>query len=170
MDLDFAADGNLKELSGKEAWEAIDNPNPQSTPQVIPSFEEYAPPVTYPKEVEDILRTPMEDEPLDQTKLEDAGFYNHRIYLSSREVPSFDELKPQPQPLHSFPSLDVRLEDERGPRPPIKSHNPDSFRIKVVDSFSIHTPPLPHVAFFYPKDVYCYYHLCIDDPKKHSGF
>ncbi|GKE39917.1 hypothetical protein Tco_1463322, partial [Tanacetum coccineum] len=95
--LDFAADGNLRELSGEEAWEAIenfsqgkkewDNPpniiseqklanlkarakrlfgnkkvwvemhrgitwdkvensNPQSTPQVLPSFEEYTPPVT----------------------------------------------------------------------------------------------------------------------------
>ncbi|GJY51558.1 hypothetical protein Tco_0442405 [Tanacetum coccineum] len=95
MDLDFAADGNLRELSGEEAWEAIENfaqgqkewdnpPNiiseqevanlkaqakrlfgnedvwvemhrgiawdkvensdPQSTPQVLPSFEEYTPP------------------------------------------------------------------------------------------------------------------------------
>ncbi|GJU78610.1 hypothetical protein Tco_1275680 [Tanacetum coccineum] len=26
----------------------VDNPNPQSTPQVLPSFEEYTPPVTYP--------------------------------------------------------------------------------------------------------------------------
>ncbi|GJT84880.1 hypothetical protein Tco_1066597 [Tanacetum coccineum] len=94
MDLDFAADGNLGELSGEEAWEAIENftqgqkewdnpPNiiseqevaslkaqaqrlfgnedvwveihrgiawdkvensdPQSTPQVLPSFEEYTP-------------------------------------------------------------------------------------------------------------------------------
>nr|GEY35462.1 hypothetical protein [Tanacetum cinerariifolium] len=25
MDLDFAADGNLRELSGEEAWEAIEN-------------------------------------------------------------------------------------------------------------------------------------------------
>ncbi|GKB61976.1 hypothetical protein Tco_0918162 [Tanacetum coccineum] len=25
MDLDFAADGNLREISGEEAWEAIEN-------------------------------------------------------------------------------------------------------------------------------------------------
>ncbi|GJZ40151.1 hypothetical protein Tco_0586714 [Tanacetum coccineum] len=108
MDLDFAADGNLRELSGEEAWEAIENfaqgqkewdnspniiseqeienlkvhakrlfgnenvwvemhrniawdkvenLNPQSTPQVLPSFEEYTPPVTYPEEVEETLGT-----------------------------------------------------------------------------------------------------------------
>ncbi|GKE57948.1 hypothetical protein Tco_1497133 [Tanacetum coccineum] len=119
MDLDFAADGNLGELSG-EAWEAIknfaqgqkewDNPpniipeqeganskaqakrlfgakdvwveihrgiawdkvensDPQSTPQVLPSFKKYTPPVTCPKEVEDTLGTPIEVEPLDKTLL-----------------------------------------------------------------------------------------------------
>ncbi|GKB87960.1 hypothetical protein Tco_0960232, partial [Tanacetum coccineum] len=103
MDLDFAADGNLREVSGEEAWEAIENfgqrqkewdnpPNiiseqevanlkaqakrlfgnedvwveihrgiawdkvensdPQSTPQVLPSFEEYTLPMTFPDEVE----------------------------------------------------------------------------------------------------------------------
>ncbi|GKA40169.1 hypothetical protein Tco_0732762, partial [Tanacetum coccineum] len=97
MDLDFVADGKLRELSGEEAWEAIENyaqgqkewdnqlniiseqevanlkaqakrlfgnenvwvemhrgiawdkvenPNPQSTPQVLPSFEENTTPVT----------------------------------------------------------------------------------------------------------------------------
>ncbi|GKD43984.1 hypothetical protein Tco_1268629 [Tanacetum coccineum] len=104
MDLDFAADGNLGELSGEEAWEAIenftqdqkecDNPpniiseqevhrgiewdkvenlNPQSTPQVLPSFEEYTPPATYPEEVEETLGIPIEVEPLDETPLEDLG-------------------------------------------------------------------------------------------------
>ncbi|GJY61426.1 hypothetical protein Tco_0462083 [Tanacetum coccineum] len=111
MDLDFATDENLRELSGKEAWEAIENftqgqkewdnppniiseqevanlkaqakrlfgnenvwvemhegiawdkvknPNPQITPQVLLSFEEYTPPVTYPEEVEETLGTPIE--------------------------------------------------------------------------------------------------------------
>ncbi|GJZ29964.1 hypothetical protein Tco_0575011 [Tanacetum coccineum] len=42
--------------------------------------------------------------------------------------------------------------------------------MKEVDHLTIHTPPLPHVASFHPKDTYCYYHPCIDDPKKHYGF
>ncbi|GJR67399.1 hypothetical protein Tco_0013464, partial [Tanacetum coccineum] len=52
---------------------------PQSTPQVLPSFEEYTPPVTYPEEVDATLGTPMEEEPLDQTKLEDVGTDNANI-------------------------------------------------------------------------------------------
>ncbi|GKF57624.1 hypothetical protein Tco_0171161, partial [Tanacetum coccineum] len=132
MDLDFAGDRNLRELSAEEAWEAIkrftqvqkewdnppnmiyeqeltslmaqpkkmfgnektwfemprcitwdkvDNPSPQSTSQVIPSFEEYTPLVTYLEEVEETLGTPMEDEPLDETQLEDLGLNtcNHDI-------------------------------------------------------------------------------------------
>ncbi|GKE77028.1 hypothetical protein Tco_1543148, partial [Tanacetum coccineum] len=112
----------------------------------------------------------MEVEPLDHTKLEDVGLNTHSISLSSREVSSFDEPKPQPNPVPSCPSLSVSLGDERGPEPPIKPHSPDSFRMKVVDNLTIHTPPSPHVASFHPKDMYCYYHPCIDDPKKHYGF
>nr|GEY55345.1 hypothetical protein [Tanacetum cinerariifolium] len=52
----------------------VDNPRPQSTPQVLPSFELYTPPVTYSKEVEETLGTPMEVEPLEETHLEDLGF------------------------------------------------------------------------------------------------
>ncbi|GJT50787.1 hypothetical protein Tco_0976944 [Tanacetum coccineum] len=223
MDLDFAADGNLRELSGEEAWEAIENfaqgqkewdnpPNiiseqevanlkaqakrlfgnedvwvemhrgiawdkvensdPQSTPQVLPSFEEYTPPVTCPEEVEETLGTPIEVEPLDETQLEDLGLNtcNHDIPLSSREIPSFDELEPQPNPLPNCPSLDVSLEEERGPEPPIKPHSPDSFRMKEVDHLTNHTPPSPRVASFHPKGTYCYYHPCIGDPKKYYGF
>ncbi|GJR16476.1 hypothetical protein Tco_0799128 [Tanacetum coccineum] len=124
MDLDFAADGNLSELSGEEAWEAIDslpkakkisdkkvwvdihgniewdkevNMSPLDTPQVIPSFEVYTPPVTYPEEVEETIGIPMEVEPLDHTKLEDLGLNtcNHDIPLSSREISSIGEPKPQ---------------------------------------------------------------------------
>ncbi|GJS10098.1 hypothetical protein Tco_0366894 [Tanacetum coccineum] len=70
----------------------------------------------------------------------------------------------------------MKLEDlglntyKRGPEPPIKPHSPDSFRMKVADHLTIHTWPTPHVASFYPKDVYFYYHPCIDDLKKHYGF
>ncbi|GJZ58666.1 hypothetical protein Tco_0614482 [Tanacetum coccineum] len=223
MDLDFAADGNLRELSGEEAWEAIENfaqgqkewdsplniifeqevanlkaqakrlfgnenvwvemhrdiawdkvenPNLQSTPQVLPSFEENTPTVTYPDEVEETIGLPIEVEPLDETPLEDLGLNtsNHDIPLSFRKIPSFDEPEPQPQPFPSFPSLEVDLGEERDPKPPIKPPSPNSFRMKEVDHLTIHTPPSPHVASFQPKDTYCYYHPCIDDPKKHYGF
>nr|GEV39144.1 zinc finger, CCHC-type [Tanacetum cinerariifolium] len=69
-----------------------------------------------------------------------------------------------------FPSLEVDLGEYRDPKPPIKPPNPDSFRMKEVDHLTIHTPHLPHVASFHPKDTYCYYHPCIDDPKIHYGF
>ncbi|GKA16492.1 hypothetical protein Tco_0696239 [Tanacetum coccineum] len=223
MELDFAADEGLRELSGKEAWEAIenfaqgqkewDNPpniiseqevanlkaqakrlfgnenvwvemhrgitwnkvenlNPQSTPQVLPSFEEYTLLVTHPEEVEETIGIPIEVEPLHEPQLEDLGMNtcNHDIPLSYREVPSFDEPKPQPQPLLSCPPLGVNLGDKRGTDPPIKLYSPDSFRIKVVENLTIHKPPSPHVASFHPKDIYCYYHICVDDPKKHYEF
>nr|GEW73258.1 hypothetical protein [Tanacetum cinerariifolium] len=114
----------------------------------------------------------MEVEPLDETQLEDLGLNtcNHDIPLSYREVPIFDEPEPQPQLLPNCPSLDVSLGDKRGPEPPIKPHSLHSFRMKVLDNLNIHTPPSPHVASSYPKDMYCYYHPCIDDPKKHYGF
>ncbi|GKC69798.1 hypothetical protein Tco_1115681, partial [Tanacetum coccineum] len=87
-----------------------------------------------------------------------------------REVPSFDESGPQPRTLPSCPPLHVSLGDKKVLEPPIKPHNPDSFRMKVIDPLTIHTPPSPHMVSFYPKDVYCYYHPCIDDPKKHYQF
>ncbi|GJX63902.1 hypothetical protein Tco_0296802 [Tanacetum coccineum] len=78
----------------------VDNPSPQSTPQVLLSFEVYTSPVTYLEEVEETLGTLIEVEPLDETHLEDLGLNtcNHDIPLSSREVSSFDEPRPQPQP------------------------------------------------------------------------
>ncbi|GJR20549.1 hypothetical protein Tco_0969076 [Tanacetum coccineum] len=48
-----------------------ENSSPQSTPQVLPSFEVYTPPVTFPEEVEETIGIPMKVEPLDHTKLED---------------------------------------------------------------------------------------------------
>ncbi|GJT55287.1 hypothetical protein Tco_0990341 [Tanacetum coccineum] len=153
MELDSAADGNLRELSVEEAqakrlfgnknvwvemhrgitWDKVENLDPQSAPQVLPSFEEYTLPVTYPEEVEETLGIPIEVEPLDHTKLEDLGLNtcSHDIFLSSREILNVDELKPQLLP--NFSPLDVNLEDKRGTDPPIKPHSPDSFRMKVVD-------------------------------------
>ncbi|GJT56589.1 hypothetical protein Tco_1394554 [Tanacetum coccineum] len=106
----------------------------------------------------------MEVEPLEHTKLEDLGLstYSHDLYLSSREIPSVNELKPQ--------LLDVNLGDKKGTDPPIKPHSPDSFRMKEVDSLPIYTQPSPHVAPLYLKDIYGYYQPCIVDPKKHYGF
>ncbi|GKD82624.1 hypothetical protein Tco_1349463, partial [Tanacetum coccineum] len=143
----------------------------ESTTQTLPSFEEYTPPMTYLEEAEKTLGTPIEVEPLNETKLEEVGLNcNHNIPLSSREIPSFDEPEPQPNPLPNFPSLDVSLGEERGLEPPIKPHSLDSFRMKEVDHLTNHTLPSPHVASFHPKDTYCYYHPCIGDPKKHYGF
>ncbi|GJT58918.1 hypothetical protein Tco_1002451 [Tanacetum coccineum] len=154
------------------AWDKVENPDPQSTPQVLSSFEEYTPPVTYPEEIEETLGIPIEVEPLDETPLEDLGLNtcNHDIPLSSKEIASIDEPKPQPQPLPNCLSLDVSQGEEKGPEPPIKLHSLDSFRIKEVDSLTINTPPSPHMASSHPKDTYCYYRPCIDDPKKHYGF
>ncbi|GKB07339.1 retrovirus-related pol polyprotein from transposon TNT 1-94 [Tanacetum coccineum] len=80
--------GNLDKMGDE-----IENPSPKSTPQVLPSFEEYTPPVTYPEEVEKILGTPMEVEPLDQMKLEDVG--RKAYLLEDKQIPSvgvFDEV------------------------------------------------------------------------------
>ncbi|GKC91982.1 ribonuclease H-like domain-containing protein [Tanacetum coccineum] len=146
------------------------NLNPQSTPQVLPSFEEYTPPVTYPKEVQETLGTPIEVEPLDETKLEDLGLNtcNQNTPFSSREVPSF--YRPEPQPLLNSPSLDVSLGDVIGPEPPIKPHSSNSSRMKVIDYLTTQTPPSPYVVNSHPKGVYSYYSLGIDDPKRHYGF
>ncbi|GJU64395.1 hypothetical protein Tco_1246230 [Tanacetum coccineum] len=109
-------------------WDKVENSNPQSTRQVLPSFEENTPLVTYPDEVEEIIGIPIEVETLDETPLEDLGLNtcNHDIPLSSREILNFDEPEPQPQPFPSFPSLEVDLGEERGPEPPIKLPSPDT--------------------------------------------
>nr|GEY57659.1 ribonuclease H-like domain-containing protein [Tanacetum cinerariifolium] len=130
------------------AWDKVDNPSPQSTLQVLTSFKVYTPSVTYLKEVEETLGTPIEMEHLDQMKIKDVGLdiYNHDIPFISREVPSFGEPKPQPQLLPSCPSLDECLRKERGHNPPTKPHSLDSLRMKVVDNLTIYKPPSPHLA------------------------
>ncbi|GKE35003.1 hypothetical protein Tco_1454325, partial [Tanacetum coccineum] len=78
----------------------------------------YKPPMTYLEEIEETIGIPMEVEPLDHTKLEDLGLNtcSHDIFLSSKEVPSVDELNPQLLP--NFSPLDVNLGDKRGTDPP----------------------------------------------------
>ncbi|GJV40516.1 hypothetical protein Tco_1418956 [Tanacetum coccineum] len=69
----------------------------------------YTPPMTYSEEVKETIGVPMEVEPLDQPHLEDLGLntYNHDLSLSFREIPRVYESEPQPLP--SFPSLDINL-------------------------------------------------------------
>nr|GEW57991.1 hypothetical protein [Tanacetum cinerariifolium] len=105
-----------------------------------------------------------------QSSLQVLPSFEHDIPLSSREVLIFYEPEPQPNPLPNYPSLDVNLGKERGAKPPIKPLSPNSFRMKVVDLLTIHTPLSPHLASFHLRDLYCYHHPCIDDPKKHYGF
>ncbi|GJR91617.1 hypothetical protein Tco_0215628 [Tanacetum coccineum] len=108
----------------------VDNPCPQSTPQVLTSFEVYTPPVTYLEELDETIGISMEVEPLDHMKLEDLGLNtrSHDLFLSSREIPSVD--KPEPQLLPNFSPLDVNLEDKRGTDPPINPYSLSSFRMK----------------------------------------
>nr|GEW93749.1 ribonuclease H-like domain-containing protein [Tanacetum cinerariifolium] len=77
----------------------------------------------------------MEVEPLYQTKIEDVGLdiCNHDIPIHSKEVPGFDEPKPQPQHLPSCLSLDESLREERGHDPPTKPYSLDSIRMKMID-------------------------------------
>ncbi|GJT52447.1 hypothetical protein Tco_0978604 [Tanacetum coccineum] len=110
----------------------VDNSSPQSTPQVLPSFEVYTPPATYLKEVDETIGILMEVEPLDHTRLEDLGLNTciHDLFLSSREIPSVDE--PEPQLLPNFSPLDVNIGDKRGTNPPINPYSPVNIRMKVI--------------------------------------
>ncbi|GJT99882.1 hypothetical protein Tco_1110221 [Tanacetum coccineum] len=88
------------------AWDKVVNLSPQDTPQALPSFEVYTPPVTYPEEIEESIGIPME------------------------EIPSVNELEPQLLP--KFSPLDVNLGDKRGTDPPINPYSPGSFTMKVI--------------------------------------
>ena len=144
------------------------NPSPLSTPQVTPSVEAYTASVTYPEEVDEIIGTPMEEEPLDHTQLEDIGVNtcSHNLSFSSKEVPSFDEPEPQPKPLPNFPSLDVNLGIEIGPDPPIKPFSPGSFTLKGVDS----RPCTEEANIGVNHDLRYLHHPFVSDHKKHYGF
>nr|GEY49561.1 hypothetical protein [Tanacetum cinerariifolium] len=71
--------GNLDKMEDE-----VENPSPQSTPQVLLSFKVYTPLVTYPEEVEETLGISMEVKPLDKTQLEDLclSTFNYDIPLS----------------------------------------------------------------------------------------
>ncbi|GKB67409.1 hypothetical protein Tco_0928821, partial [Tanacetum coccineum] len=79
-----AYDEPLDDLDMME--DKVENQSPQSTLQVLLSFEENTPPVTYPDEVEEIIGIPIEVvEPSDETPLEDLSLNtcNHDIPLIS---------------------------------------------------------------------------------------
>ncbi|GKB71540.1 hypothetical protein Tco_0932952 [Tanacetum coccineum] len=129
--LDDEPIGDLDTIKDK-----VDNPSPQSTPQLLPLFEVYTPPLTYPKEVYETIGIPMEVEPLDHMKLEDLGFNtcNHDAPLSSKGFPSVDELEPQLLP--NFSPLDVNLGDKRGTDPPINPYSSGNFSSNTKPEFS----------------------------------
>ncbi|GJR30768.1 hypothetical protein Tco_1107000 [Tanacetum coccineum] len=77
--------------------------------------------MTYLDEVEEIIGIPIEVKPLNKPQLADLGLNtcNHDIPFSSREVPSFDKPKPQPQPLRNYPSMVCSIGDEKALNHPI---------------------------------------------------
>nr|GFA31673.1 ribonuclease H-like domain-containing protein [Tanacetum cinerariifolium] len=77
-------------------WDKVENLSPQSTPQVLPPFEVYTPPVPYPKEVDKTIGILMKEEPLDHTKLEDLGLdtCSYDLFFSSKKIPTVDEMEP----------------------------------------------------------------------------
>ncbi|GJX83572.1 hypothetical protein Tco_0333053 [Tanacetum coccineum] len=141
MDLDFVADGNLRELSGEKAWEGIenfaqgqkewDNPPNIISEQELANLKAQAKRLfgnekvwvemhrgihtarDSPKEVEETIGIPMEVEPLHEPQLEDVGLDNciHDISLSSKKIPSVDE--PEPQPLPNSSPLDVIFDEKK---------------------------------------------------------
>nr|GEU29394.1 hypothetical protein [Tanacetum cinerariifolium] len=89
------------------------------------------------------------------------------VVFVKREFPSVDE--PDPQPLPDLPFLDVNLGGKRGTDLPINPYSPGSFRMKVVEPLTIHTPHSPYVAYVHQTGAYRYYHpylMVICDEKK----
>jgi hypothetical protein len=146
----------------------VNNMSPQSTLQVLPSFDAYTPPLTYPEEVEETIGAPIEVEPLYQTPLEDIGLNtcSDNLTLSSRELTSFDEPEPQPKPLPNLPSLDENLGIEIGSDPPINPYSPGSVRTKVVNS----KPYREEADIGVENDLTCLHHPFMIDYKKHYRF
>ncbi|GJW72222.1 hypothetical protein Tco_0129139 [Tanacetum coccineum] len=151
--VDYAAGGRLRKMSAEKAWATIEELARYEDEGKVKQLEEYMGVIG-----SDFMQLSLEvvGKLKEEIRMEENR--TKKIEKITREVPSFDEPEPQPQPLPNYPSLDVSLGDKTGPEPPIKPHSPNSFRTKVADSLTIHTPPSPHVASFHPKDMYCYYH------------
>ncbi|GJU07914.1 hypothetical protein Tco_1124344 [Tanacetum coccineum] len=101
------------------AWDMVENSNPPSTPQVLPSFEENTPPVTYPDEVEETIGLPIKVETLDETPLEDLGL---NTYLGEERDPEPPIKPPSPD---SFRMKEVdHLTIHTSPLPHVASFHP----------------------------------------------
>nr|GEX63764.1 copia protein [Tanacetum cinerariifolium] len=83
------------------------------TPQVLPSFEENTPPMTYPDEVEEIIGIPIEVEPLDETPLEDL---DEEYAMAVREFKKFFKRRGRfvRQPRDERKSLQRSKDDKNG--------------------------------------------------------
>ncbi|GJS53452.1 hypothetical protein Tco_0626814 [Tanacetum coccineum] len=121
IDLDFATDLNLRELSGEEAWEAIEN-----FAQGQKEWEN-PPGIIFEQEVANLKAQAKRLFENENVLVEmhrgiawDMVENPNPQRLPIEGIPSFDEPDPQPQPLPSFPSLEVDLGEERDPEPPIK--------------------------------------------------
>ena len=136
----------------------VENLSALDSPQTPPSLDVYTPPTTYPEELDETLGILMEIEPLGPTKLEHIGLNTHRreLSLSYRGFPSDDE--PEPQLFFNLSPLDENLGYKRGTDPFFYPSIPESFRMKVVEPLTTHTPPSPHVAYYCLNGVYRYYH------------
>ncbi|GJR53512.1 hypothetical protein Tco_1404033 [Tanacetum coccineum] len=120
MDLDFAADGNLRELSGEEAWEAIENfaqgqkewDNPPNIifKQELENLKAQAKRLFRNEEVWVEMHRGIACD-----KVENP--IPHKSSHHLRETLSVDEL--EPQLLLNFSPLDVNLGDKRGTNQPI---------------------------------------------------
>ncbi|GJU62370.1 hypothetical protein Tco_1244205 [Tanacetum coccineum] len=91
--------GDQVEMHRGITWDKVENPNPQSTPQVLPSLEESTPPVTYPDEIEEIIGIPIE-------KPQTQPF----PYFPSLEVDLGEERGPEP-PIKSPSTNNFRMKE-----------------------------------------------------------
>nr|GEZ09085.1 hypothetical protein [Tanacetum cinerariifolium] len=129
--------------------------SPESTTQTLPSFEEYTPPVTYPKEVEKTLGTLIEVEPLNETKLkkemfdDDWGLESKEVFPLGEELSLFDRLNEVERgrilEAHLLKSI-LQQEISQCMAP---SHHNATTAVAIHDTTAVTTatpptPPLPH--------------------------
>ncbi|GKD34470.1 hypothetical protein Tco_1249979 [Tanacetum coccineum] len=179
MDLDFAADGNLRELSGKEACEIIENfahdqkewDNPPNIifEQKIENLKVHAKRLFGNENVwiemhrniawDKVENLNLQNTPQVPPSFEEAtslvtypGEVDETIGTPI-EVEPLNEIKLEKVGLNCNHNTPLSSREVPSPEPPIKPHSPNSSRIKVVDYLTTQTPPSPHVANSHPKGV-----------------
>ncbi|GJQ96130.1 hypothetical protein Tco_0007269 [Tanacetum coccineum] len=166
------------------SWDKVENSDPQSTPQVLPSFEEYTPPVTYPEEVEKTLGSPIEvlDNLTIHTPPSSLVASFHLMDLYCYYLPCIDDLKKhygfKPGLLGHSGSLGVdfsklgMIEDDwkleskevsflrRGLKSPVRPKEVEKVRIKETHQLEhkIQQTLFQHMAPSRHHGVYRYYH------------